>query len=247
MLLKGKTAVLTGCNRGIGKAILEVFAKNGADVFACVRKENDEFMESIEKLMKETGATISPVYIDLVNAEQVKEGVKTIMSTKKPIDIIVNNAGIIYTALFQMTSIDKMKEVFEVNFFSQISLTQSLTRVMARQKRGSIINISSSAGIEGNEGRIAYAPSKAAIICATKVMAKELSAYNIRVNAIAPGLTQTDMMKSSTPEDALKNTLQRICMKRVGEPVEIANAVLFLASDLSSYITGQVLRVDGGM
>jgi len=247
VLLKGKTAVVTGCNRGIGKAILEVFAQNGANVWACVRKQDDRFEGYIKNLAEETGATISPVYFDLANVEQVKAGLKTIMSAKQPVDVLVNNAGIIYTALFQLTSINKLKEVFEINLFSQMQLTQYITKIMIRQKSGSIINISSSAAIECNEGRTAYAASKAAMICSTKVMAKELAEYNIRVNAIAPGLTQTDMMTGSTPEDAIESTLQRTCMKRVGRPEEIANAVLFLSSDLSSYITGQVLRVDGGM
>ena len=146
-----------------------------------------------------------------------------------------------------MTSVAKMKEVFEINYFSQILLTQSITKIMARQKAGSIINISSSAAIEGNEGRMAYASSKAAIIASTKVMAKELAMYNIRVNAIAPGLTETDMMQGSTSKEALENTLQRICMRRIGKPEEIANVALFLSSELSTYMTGQVLRVDGGM
>ena len=247
MLLKGKTAVITGCNRGIGKAMLDVFARNGAEIWACVRKPDDSFTGYIEVLAKETGVTISPVYFDFADVEQVKEGVKTIRSSKQSVDIFVNNAGIVYTALFQMTPIDKMKEVFDINFFSQMLLTQSISRIMARQKSGSIVNLSSSAAIEGNEGRTAYAASKAAMITSTKVLARELSAYNIRVNAIAPGLTQTDMMVESTPEDALESTLQRICLKRVGEPEEIANVALFLSSGLSSYMTGQVLRVDGGM
>ena len=146
-----------------------------------------------------------------------------------------------------MTSVAKMKEVFEINYFSQILLTQSITKIMVRQKAGSIINISSSAAIEGNEGRMAYASSKAAIIASTKVMAKELAMYNIRVNAIAPGLTETDMMQDSTSKEALEYTLQRICMRRIGKPEEIANVALFLSSELSTYMTGQVLRVDGGM
>jgi 3-oxoacyl-[acyl-carrier protein] reductase len=140
-----------------------------------------------------------------------------------------------------------MKEVFEINYFSQMLLTQSITKIMTRQKCGRIVNISSSAAIEGNEGRTAYASSKAAMIASTKVMAKELAIYNISVNAIAPGLTETDMMQGSTPKEALEYTLQRISMKRVGKPEEIANVALFLSSELSTYMTGQVLRVDGGM
>ena len=191
--------------------------------------------------------TITPVPFDLADEDEVKEGIKTIRSAKQHVDILVNNAGIIFTALFQMTSVKKMKEVFEINYFSQMLLTQSITKIMTRQKSGSIINISSSAAIEGNEGRMAYASSKAAIIASTKVMAKELAMYNIRVNAIAPGLTETDMMEGSTSKEALEYTLQRICMRRIGKPAEIANVALFLSSELSTYMTGQVLRVDGGM
>ena len=247
MLIKGKTAVITGCNRGIGKALLEVFAKNGANVWACVRKPNVDFTEYVEGMVAETGVKIRPVYFDLQDSEQIKEGVKTIRSAKEPIDILVNNAGVIHTSLFQMTPIDKMREMFELNLFSQMLLTQQISKIMMRQKSGNIINLSSSAAIEANEGRTAYAASKSALITSTQVLSKELAGCGIRVNAIAPGLTQTDMVVESTPEDILENTLQRISMKRVGRPEEIANTALFLASDLSSYMTGQVLRVDGGM
>ena len=154
---------------------------------------------------------------------------------------------IIFTSLFQMTPVNKMKEVFETNYFSQMLLTQSIVKIMTRQNRGVIVNISSSAAIEGNEGRVAYAASKAAMIASTKVMARELSSYKIRVNSIAPGLTDTDMMHSSTPLDAMENTIQRLSIKRLGTTEEIANVALFLSSDLSTYMTGQVLRVDGGM
>lgn len=246
-MLKGKTAIITGCNRGIGKAIMKVFAEKGANIWACVRKNEENFQEYISALAKKTGVTITPIFFDLADAEQVKAGAKTIISAKQPVDVLVNNAGIIHTALFQMTSIGKMKEIFEVNLFNQILLTQYIVRIMIRQKSGSIINISSSAAIECDEGRAVYAASKAALITFTKVMAKELAAYNISVNAIAPGLTDTDMMRKNTTQDALESTLQRICMKRVGKPEEIASVALFLSSDLSSYMTGQVLRVDGGM
>ena len=247
MLLKNKNTVITGCNRGIGKEIVRVFAENGANIWACVREENGTFSKYINNLEKKHSVSINPVYFDLSDEEQIKTGVKTIKETKEPVDILVNNAGAIFTALFQMTSMKKLKEMFEINYFSQMLLTQYISRIMMRQKSGSIINLSSSAAIEGNEGRTGYASAKAAMITSTKVLAKELAPYNIRVNAVAPGLTQTEMMTSSTPEDALKETLNRICMKRVGQPEEIANSVLFLASDLSSYMTSQVLRVDGGM
>ena len=246
-LLQGKSAIITGCNRGIGKAMLEVFAKNGANIWACARKEEAGFADFVATLARQTGVKIMPVYFDLADSEQVKAAVAAIKNSQMPVDILVNNAGIIFTALFQMTPIEKMKEIFETNFFAQMLFSQYISKIMTRQKKGCIINFSSSAGIEGNEGRVAYAASKAAIINVTKVMARELAVNNIRVNAIAPGLTQTEMMASSTPADALVQTLQRICMKRVGQPEEIANAALFLASDLASYVTGQVLRVDGGM
>jgi len=247
LLLKGKFAVVTGCNRGIGKAILEEFSNNGANIWACVRKQDDGFDDYVASLVKKTSVNIWPVYFDLSDVEQVKAGVKTILSSKRPIDVLVNNAGIIFTSLFQMTPVNKMKEVFDINFFSPMIFTQYISRVMVRQNSGSIINVSSSTAIEGNEGLTAYAASKAALICSTKVMAKELGEYNIKVNSIAPGFTETDLMRGSTPKNVLENTLKRICLKRVGRPEEIANAVLFLSSHLSSYITGQVLSVDGGL
>ena len=196
---------------------------------------------------EKTGSEIIPVYFDFSEIDQIKNGVKSILSSKKNIEVVVNNAGIIFTSLFQMTPIDKMKDIFDINYFSQILFTQLLVRSMIRNGSGSIINISSSAAIEGNEGRSAYAASKAAIIASTKVMAKELASNNVRVNAIAPGLTETDMMIESTTKDAVEDTLKRTCLKRIGRPEEIANVALFLSSDLSSYMTGQVLRVDGGM
>ncbi len=215
ILLKNKTVVLTGCNRGIGKAILGVFAKNGASIWACVRQLDDDFIDFTKGVEDDHEVNITPVPFDLADEGQVKEGINTIRSAKQPVDILVNNAGVIFTALFQMTSVAKMKEVFEINYFSQMLLTQSITKIMTRQKCGRIVNISSSAAIEGNEGRTAYASSKAAMIASTKVMAKELAIYNISVNAIAPGLTETDMMQGSTPKEALEYTLQRISMKRV--------------------------------
>ncbi len=247
MLLQNKNIIVTGSNRGIGKSMLKVFAQNGANIWACSRIKSEEFELYIKQLKDEFNVDIEPIYFDITNLEQMKDAIKEIKKDKKSIDVLVNNAGAIFTAPFTMTSISKMKDLFDINYFSQVQFTQYIVKSMMRQKSGSIINISSSAAIEANEGRSAYAGSKSALITTTKVMARELGAVGIRVNSIAPGLTQTDMMEESTPIDALEYTIDRLCIKRVALPEEIANTALFLASDLSSYVTAQTISVDGGM
>ena len=246
MLLQEKTAVITGCNRGIGKAVLETFAENGADIFACVRKESDEFSNVAARLSEKTGVSITPVFFDFTESEQVKAGIKTILSSKKQIDILVNNAGVASGSFFQMTSLKDLKQVFEINFFSQILFTQGISRYMTRFKTGSIINIASTAGLIGDAGMTSYGSSKAALMFATKTMATELGEKNIRVNAIAPSITKTDMF-DQMEEKARSKLINASALKRPAEAVEVANVALFLASDLSSYVTGQVLRVDGGL
>lgn len=245
MLLKGKSAVITGCARGIGKRTVEVFARNGANIWACCRKPAAEFEGYIYQLQQACGVRITPVYFDLADSVQLKAGMKTILNSKANVDILVNNAGITHNALFQMTTIGQMKTIFEINFFAQMEITQYILRLMTRQKSGNIINISSSAALDGDSGRSAYGASKAAMICVTRALARELASSNIRVNAIAPGITQTDMLQSMT-EKVIADRLQTACIKRPADTREIADAILFLASDLSSYVTGQVLRVDGG-
>ena len=246
MLLQNKTAVITGSNRGIGKAVLETFAENGADIFACARKESDEFSNVTERLSEKTGVSITPVYFDLPESERVKSGIKSILSSKKQIDILVNNAGVASGSFFQMTSLKDLKQVFEINFFSQILFTQGISRYMTRFKTGSIINIASTAGLIGDAGMTSYGSSKAALMFATKTMATELGEMNIRVNAIAPSITKTDMF-DQMEEKARSKLINASALKRPAEAVEVANVALFLASDLSSYVTGQVLRVDGGL
>ena len=145
-----------------------------------------------------------------------------------------------------MTPLSKVKEMFDINFFSMFQFTQGIVKSMVKNG-GSVVNISSSAAIEGNEGSVSYASSKSAVITFGQVISRELGGNNIRINTIAPGLTETEMMKGSTPDDVLERTLDRVSLHRIAKPKEIANVVLFLASDLSSYMTGQVLRVDGGM
>ena len=247
MLLKNKTAVVTGCNRGIGKKILEVFSANGATVFACVRNISKEFKSSVDEIEKNTKNKIIPIQFDLSNESQIKEAANSILSSNKSIDILVNNAAMIHTAIFQMTSIKKLKEVFEIDFFSQTNFTQYILKSMVKNKKGSILYISSSSALDGNEGRSAYSSAKSALITQSKVLSRELGIHNIRVNTIAPGLTDTDMMKENTTQETIKDVLSRVSLRRIANTGEIANTALFLSSDLSSYITGQVIRVDGGM
>ena len=247
MLLDNKTVVLTGSNRGIGKKILEVFSMNGAKVFACVRENNDSFKSYVDQIEKKTKNQIIIIKLDLSNEEEIKNAANEIILSKVPIDILINNAGIIHNSIFQMTSIKKFKEIFDINFFSQVLFTQYILKSMVKNKKGSIVNISSTSGIDSNAGRSAYSASKAALISQSKALSRELGIHNIRVNTIAPGLTDTDMMKDNTAKNVIENVLENVSLKRLADPEEIANAVLLLSSDLSSYITGQTIRVDGGM
>ena len=247
MLLKGKTAVVTGCNRGIGKKILEVFSGNGATIFACVRKIDEEFKSFSDELTKKFSNQIIPIEFDLNDESKIKEAANKILTSNKPIDILVNNAAIIHTAIFQMTSVKKLKEIFEVNFFSQTIFTQYILKSMIKNKKGSIVYISSSSAIDGNEGRSAYSSAKAAIVSQAKVLSREFGTHNIRVNSVSPGLTNTDMMKKNHQKEIVDDVISRTSLRRLAEPQEIANVVLMLSSDLSSYITGQNIRTDGGM
>ena len=246
-MLKSKAAVVTGCNKGIGKKILEVFSANGATVFACVRNIDEEFKSFLNELKQKFNNQIIPIQFDLNDEKKIKEAANSILTSNKSIDILVNNAATIHTSIFQMTSVKKLKELFEVNFFSQTIFTQYILKSMIKNKRGSIVYISSSSALDGNEGRSAYSSAKAAIIAQAKVLSRELGVHNIRVNSIAPGLTNTDMMKENHREEIVSEMVSRISLRRIANPEEIANVVLLLSSDLTSYITGQVIRVDVGM
>ena len=247
MLLSNKTSIVTGCNKGIGKSILEEFSKNGANIFACTKVLNKEFHSLTSEIEKKYNNKIIPIEIDLTDEESVKEGAKKIISYDTKIDILINNAASIFSSVFQMTSIKKYKELFNINFHSQVLLTQFMIKSMIKNKNGNIVFISSSAAIDGNEGRSAYVSTKAAIIGQAKVLSRELGKYNIKVNTIAPGLTNTEMMKKNTSVKTVDDMVTNISLNRIADPKEIANVALFLSSNLSDYITGQVIRVDGGM
>jgi len=246
MILNGKNAIITGANRGIGQKTVEVFAQYGANIWACARIKSEKFELEMRELSRKYSVSIEPIYFNLTKSDEIKQAMKQIISQKKSIDILVNNAGIFpENKLFQMTTIEEMKNIFEVNFFSHLSITQYVSRVMTRQKYGSIINISSVAALDGDLAQLGYASSKAAMLGATKVLAIELGKYNIRVNSVAPSVTETDMI-SNISSEYLERSIQNNIIKRIGRKEEIANVILFLASDLSSYMTGQVIRVDGG-
>lgn len=247
MLLKNKTAVITGSNRGIGKKILEIFSSNGANSFACVRKIDENFLKEISIFENKYNIKITPIELDLEVIDKTKNAAKKILDQGKNIDILINNAGIIENSIFQMTKIENIKKIFEVNFFSQMAFTQLILKSLTKNKKGSIVYIASTSAIDGNIGRNAYSSSKAAIISQAKTLSKELGKMQIRVNVIAPGLTKTDMMEKNTPENVLKEVISNSSLNRIGETKDIANTALFLASDLSNFITGQTIRVDGGM
>ena len=246
MLLSGKTALITGCLKGIGREAMHVFARNGANIVACCLRQEYAFDEDIERLIQETGTTVKTLYFDFANEDEVKAAGRQLLAEKEKIDILLNVAGITDDARFAMTSMDTVRRVYEINFVGQMLITQTASRLMARQGAGSIVNVSSISAIDGNPGQLAYSASKAALIGATKTLATELAPQKIRVNAIAPGVIDTDMT-AGIPAEARAKLEARIPMRRCGRTTEVAGVMLFLASDLSRYVTGQVIRVDGGI
>lgn len=240
-----KTAIITGANRGIGFEMVRAFAQNEYDIWACARKENEDFERKINQFATKYDSKIKPVYFDLTNEKQIKEGIGSIIKENRNIDVLVNNAGIPYGGLLTMTSISKLKEVYEVNVFAQVQIMQLVARQMMRQKTGCIINMCSVGGIETSPGYLAYGSSKAALIWITKSVSKELGQYNIRVNGIAPGLVDTDMGNYKSDKE-IDKVLKRMSIQRMGRPDEIAKAAIYIASDDAAYMTGHILVLDGG-
>ena len=246
-MLKKKTAVLTGSSRGIGKEVLKIFAENNANIIACSRKKDENHIRYLDELKKNNKVEIEPYFFDLSDTNLAKNSALDIIKKHKKIDILINNAGTIHTALFQMTKLEKFKEVFETNFFSVVQFTQIILKSMLPHKNGSIVNISSTSAFDNEDGRSAYSSSKLSLVSLTKTLSNELGRFNIRVNSIAPGLTETDMAIQNTKKEMIDKIVDDTALKRIGKPKDIANTVLFLSSDMSSYITGQTIRVDGGI
>lgn len=244
--LEGKTAVITGCNRGIGKAILERLASEGANIIACTRTITEDLKQEYASISNTNNVDIHPIILDMSSEESVRSVAKEISALKKPIHILVNNAGIAsFNGLIRTNMVD-LKNLFQVNYFSVVLFSQLLLMHLIRAKGASIINIASVAALDAPVGNVSYGASKAALITMSKSISKELASSRIRVNCIAPGYIDTDMNNSiSSSFQSLVN--QNITLKRLGLTDEVASTVLFLASDDASYITGQTIRVDGGL
>ena len=242
-ILEGKICLVTGTNRGIGKAIVERYAEEGAIVYANARQEGS-LDEWVKECSEKYNTTVIPIYFDITNAAACKDAIMKIKSDHGRIDVLVNNAGMVTYELLPMIDFDKLRTMFEINVIAMIQLVQLASRVMSRQKSGSIINMASIVGTQGVKGQLGYSTTKGAVISLTKSAAKELIEHNIRVNAIAPGMVGTDRF-NEVFEKSFKDKINNIGIGRLATPNEIADVCVFLGSDLSTYVTGQIIGVDG--
>ena len=244
-LLENKNVIITGGSRGIGKAIAEKFAQNGANVaFTCVKMSENSF--ALAKNLENFGVKAKAYESDASDFESALNLAENVLNDFGSIDVLVNNAGITKDNLLLRMSEEDFNDVMKVNMNSVFNNTKAVLRQMLKQKNGSIINLSSVVGVKGNAGQSNYSSSKAAIIGFTKSVALELGSRNIRCNAIAPGFIETEMTRA-LQEDQINEWAESIPLKRSGKAEDVANTSLFLASDMSSYITGQVMNVCGGM
>jgi len=244
MILKDKVAIVTGGARGIGRQISLLLAKEGADVAIC--DVNQELLEVVKKEIEALDRKCLSFEVDVTKMQQVDDMVLKILDNFKKVDILINNAGITRDGLLvRMNEVD-WDAVIDINLKGVFNCTKAVTKPMMKQRGGRIVNIASIIGIMGNAGQANYAASKGGIIAFTKSVAKELASRNVNVNAVAPGFIQTDMTKR-LPDNYKEEMLKMIPLNRFGEPLDVAKTVLFLLGDASSYITGHVIKVDGGM
>ena len=244
MILSGKVAVVTGGAQGIGKEIAMSLAREGADVV--IADVNAEILTQTEKEIASLGRGVAHFAVDVTNLAQIEEMVNKTLDKFKKIDILVNNAGITRDALLVRMKEEDWDKVIAVNLKGTFNCTKVVSKIMMKQRSGKIVNIASIIGLMGNVGQANYAASKAGIIGLTKSVAKELAPRGINVNAIAPGFIQTEMT-AKLPEEIKAKMLERIPLAKFGTPKDVANLVSFLASESASYITGQVVTIDGGM
>ncbi len=244
-LLEGKTALITGASRGIGKAIALRFANEGCDIAVTNIADDEEFKTAIREI-EALGVKAKGYVSNAANFEDSKRVINEVVRDFTRIDILINNAGITRDSLLMRMTEDQWDSVIDVNLKSVFNLTRAVIMTMVKQKSGSIVNMSSVVGVSGNAGQSNYSASKAGIIGFTKSVAKEVGSRNIRCNAIAPGFILTEMTEKLS-EDVKNEWAGKIPLKRGGTPEDVANTALYLASDLSSYVTGQTIHVCGGM
>jgi 3-oxoacyl-[acyl-carrier protein] reductase len=245
MLLKGKNAIITGASRGIGKGIATMFAQNGANV-AFTYSSSSDAAKSLEKELKSYGTNIKSYQSNAASFDDSQKLIDNVLEDFGSIDILINNAGITKDNLLMRMQESDFDLVIDVNLKSVFNMTKAVQKTMLKQKKGSIINMSSVVGVKGNAGQSNYAASKAGIIGFSKSIALELGSRNIRCNVVAPGFIETEMT-AKLNEDTVNEWRKGIPLRRGGTPQDIANTCTWLASDLSSYVTGQVINVDGGM
>lgn len=244
-LLEGKVAIITGASRGIGSGIATVFAENGANV-AFTYSSSVESAMALENELSNLGIKAKGYKSNAADFNEAQKLIDDVMAEFGNIDILINNAGITKDNLLMRMSEEDFDKVIEINLKSVFNMTKAVQKVMLKNRKGSIVNMSSVVGVKGNAGQANYAASKAGMIGFTKSIALELGSRNIRCNAIAPGFIETEMT-AKLNEDVVQGWRDSIPLKRGGTPEDVANACLFLASEMSAYVTGQVLNVDGGM
>lgn len=243
-LLEDKVCLVTGASRGIGLATVRRFVQEGATVYANVRyPKNLDLL--YDEMSKEYTGNVKALYFDVRDEDASKQAIMQIKKEAGKLDVLVNNAGIMKDALIGMVTRSMAQEIYDTNVFGVMNMLQLATKLMSRQRSGSIVNLSSIVGIEGNAGQLVYSATKGAVAAITKTAAKELTPQGIRVNAVAPGMIDTDMYRS-IGEERVKDQVGRIRMGKLGTPEEVADAIVFLASDLSRYITGEIIGVNGG-
>jgi 3-oxoacyl-[acyl-carrier protein] reductase len=244
--LDGKTAMITGSNRGIGRAIMELFMQEKCNIVACTRNSSNELISYYDECRKKYEVNIYPLYFDLSDEQAIQVVMKEFVAMKIDVDILINNAGYAKFGPFIFTKLHDIKYMMQINLFAPMIITQYVLKQMVKKQKGAIINLASISGMDTNLGNSAYGACKAAIISWTRTLSAELSKAHIRANAIAPGIIETEM-QSCIDDEIKTEILSNINLGRWGYVEEVANLALFLASEASSYINGQVIRIDGGM
>lgn len=246
-MLSNKNIIVTGCLQGIGKETVSVFAQNGANVFACAYKKDEEFDNYCYDLSVKNDVSVIPIYFDMFDDIAIKNAVKIIKKQQMEIHGLINVAGINRDALFNMITYKDMIDTFQVNVFSQIVFSQYVVKLMQKNNTfGSIVFTSSVTAIDGNVGQVTYGASKAALIGAMKSMALELGKFGIRVNAVAPGVIKSPMT-DKLENEIIEEKIKTMDIPRIGRASEVSNVYMYLVSDLSKHVSGQTIRVDGGI